>query len=138
MSLEQSIQDLTVAVQALTGVIVSARAVSQAVENVQLPEALKEPKTKKETTKVVAEAPPEAPNEKQPTTTDTSPSTESESAPVTYDDVKKATNALSAAKGRDVTIDALSRFGVKRATELDEGQWADYIAYTETVVADDN
>jgi len=83
---------------------------------------------------VVAEQPT---TQEEKTITATSQPSESESAPVTYDDVKKATNALSAAKGRDVTIDALSRFGVKRATELDEGQWADYIAYTETVTADE-
>jgi hypothetical protein len=93
-------------------------------------EAPKKPKKpKKETAKT--------PEPVAQTITDTSPLSESESAPVTYDDVKKATNALSTAKGRDVTIDALSRFGVKRATELDEVQWADYIAYTETVIADE-
>ncbi len=71
------------------------------------------------------------------TTTDTSPPSEPESAPVTYDDVKKATNALSAALGREVTIGALSRFGVKRATEMDEGQWAEYIEYVRKVIADE-
>lgn len=136
MSLEQSIQDLTVAVKALTEVVMSARAVSQAAEQVKLPEGLKDPKAKKETAKAVDVA-PEVPNGQQQTTTNTSPSSEPESAPVTYDDVKKATNALSAAKGREVTVDTLSRFGVKRATELDEGQWADYISYAEKVTADE-
>lgn len=69
------------------------------------------------------------PNEKPKTTTATSQPSESESAAVSYDDVKKATNALSAAKGRDATIAVLSRFGVKKATELDAAQWADYIEH---------
>jgi hypothetical protein len=80
----------------------------------------------------------EVPNEQTSleSTSSTTDASEPESAPVTYDDVKKATNALSAAKGRDVTIDALSLFGVKRATELDEGQWSDYISYASKVIAD--
>lgn len=143
--LETRIEELTAAVKSLTEMM-SVRITSQPA-----PEVVKEPKAKKETKiisegtvlktimgeKTFAEHDAEIPNDQQPTTTDTSPPSESESAPVTYDDVKKATNALSAAKGRDVTIDALSRFGVKRATELDEGQWVDYIAYTETVIADE-
>ncbi len=71
----------------------------------------------------------EIPNEKPKTAIDTSPPSEPESKAVSYDDVKKATNALSAAKGRDTTIAVLSRFGVKKATELDAAQWDDYIEH---------
>jgi hypothetical protein len=130
--LETRIEELTAAITLLTAAL-AVHGIATA------PEVVKEPKAKKplveggQSAGVVSEVP----NEKQQNTTDTSPSSEPESAPVTYDDVKKATNALSAAKGRDVTIDTLSRFGVKRATELDEGQWADYIAYTEKVIADE-
>jgi hypothetical protein len=142
--LETRIEELTAAVRELIEVFTIVKS-----EAAKAPEVVKEPKeTKKPSRNTGAEvkesSPPsvaatetEVPNEQQPTITDISPTSESESAPVTYDDVKKATNALSAAKGRDVTIDALSRFGVKRATELDEGQWADYIAYADKVIADE-
>ena len=129
--LETRIEELTAAVKALTEMM-SVRVTSQPT-----PEVVKEPKAKKEVAKVVEaapEEPAEVPNEKQPTTTDTSPPSEPESAPVTYDDVKKATNAFSASQGRDATIEALARFDVKRATELDATQWADYINYLDEVV----
>jgi len=131
--LEESINALTAAVLALTYAMnqrASQDPVAASLDDIK--PAIKEPKAKK------VEPVAQVPNVPTPsaTATDTSPSSEPESAPVSYDDVKKATNALSAAKGRDVTIDALSRFGVKRATELDEGQWADYISYANRVTAD--
>jgi hypothetical protein len=158
MSLEQSIQELTAAVKALIDVfpVVRTMSVSQDTEvthlvrDVPIEQFVEEQKAAVKKSKsaasntgqgaaseqapVVAEQ-PITPQEKN--TTDISPPSESEFAPVTYDDVKKATNALSAAKGRDVTIDALSRFGVKRATELDEGQWSEYIMYVDTVIRDE-
>lgn len=139
--LETRIEELTAAIRELIAVFPVVRTLSVShdsevthlIRDVPIDSFIAEQKavvkkSKKETPPAEATA---------PTTTDTSQPTESESAPVTYDDVKKATNALSAAKGRDVTIDTLSRFGVKRATELDAGQWADYIAYTQKVVADE-
>jgi hypothetical protein len=133
--LETRIEELTAAVKALTEALNKSRSDVSAVKEdaaVAKESKAKKPQAKEEP---IAEQ-PSAPDlsTASTTTTDISPASESESAPVTYDDVKRATNALSAAKGRDVTIDALSRFGVKRATELDEGQWADYIAYAETVI----
>ncbi len=143
MSLEQSIQDLTAAVKVLTATIMASTAVApevvketevtHLVRDVPLEQFVEEQKSVIKKPK--KEAPPTEPIAK--TTTDTSPPSEPESAAVTYDDVKKATNALSAAKGRDATIAVLSRFGVKRATELDEGQWADYIAYAEKVIGEE-
>lgn len=56
-------------------------------------------------------------------------------ASFTYDDVKRATNALSAAKGKGVTIAALAHFGVTRATQLTEAQWGDYVAHCEKAAA---
>lgn len=130
--LETHIQELTAAVRELTKLL-DRFSPTQGLTGSNVPEVVKETKPKKETVKAVEPA-PEIPNEKQPTTTDTSQPSESESAPVTYDDVKKVTNALSAAKGRDTTIAVLSRFGVKKATELDEAQWADYIEHAQKVV----
>jgi predicted membrane-bound mannosyltransferase len=136
--LETRIEELTAAVRELTAVLAAHPVAAHPVA--ANPVVVKEPKGKKPQVKEdpIAEqtSAPDSQSASTPTT-DTSQPSESESAPVTYDDVKKATNALSAAKGRDVTIDALSRFGVKRATELDEGQWADYIAYTEKVIGEE-
>lgn len=50
-------------------------------------------------------------------------------------DVKPITLKLSKEKGREITIAVLSRFGVKGAQDLDQAQWADYIAHCEKVLA---
>lgn len=55
---------------------------------------------------------------------------------LTYKDhVKPATLKLSQQKGRDVAIAVLARFGVKGAQDLDESQWADYVAHVDKVLA---
>jgi len=140
MSLEQSIQELTDAVKLLTARLpqlspAESEQMAQAkAEVIKQTEAIELIEADKIVTVGIEKRATEKAKVKKPettskTTTDTSPISGPESAPVSYDDVKKATNALSAAKGREVTIDTLSRFGVKRATELDAAQWADYIAY---------
>ena len=64
----------------------------------------------------------------------TSPASSSESPVVTYDDVKRATNAVSKIS-RDKAVAGLARFGVTSATKLAEAQWADYVAYMARVAA---
>jgi len=78
----------------------------------------------------------EVPNEKpksEPTASTSQPSS-SESAPVTYDDVKRATNAVSKIS-RDKAVAGLARFGVWSATKLTEQQWPGYVAYMTRVAA---
>jgi hypothetical protein len=79
----------------------------------------------------------EAPNVemKSPPTTDTSQSSFVESVPVNYDDVKRATNAVSAKHGVEKTKSALSRFGVASAKALTEAQWPEYVDYMAKVAA---
>jgi hypothetical protein len=67
-------------------------------------------------------------------TTNTSPPSSSESAPVTYDDVKRATNAVSKIS-RDKAVAGLARFGVASATKLAEDRWREYVAYMTRVAA---
>lgn len=67
--------------------------------------------------------------------TDTSKPSSPESVAVTYDDVKKATNAVSAKLGREKAIAGLARFGVQSATKLSEEQWPEYVAYMTRVAA---
>lgn len=129
MSLEAKIDALTSAVLGLTYAM-NQHKETESKKSAPAETALAEPAAKKTKEPV---APSEVPNEKPKTTTDTSPPSEPEFKAVSYDDVKKATNALSAAKGRDVTIAVLSRFGVKKATELDAAQWADYIEHAAEV-----
>lgn len=119
MSLEAKIAELTLAVQALT------HAMKNHVENV-IPEVVMDRVEEAQKAINTAEA---IPNESS------SPQSGSQSEPepqasLTYDDVKRATNNLSAAKGKEITIAALARFGVKRATELTEVQWEEYCDYT--------
>jgi hypothetical protein len=146
--LEESIAELTAAVKALTQMLNNHPAVAgtpHAIATLGLGDSPIAPVSKdnevikKREKKIVEEEIAEAkkPETSSESTTDTSPPSENESAPVTYDDVKKATNSLSAAKGRDATIAALAKFEVTRATQLVEAQWREYIAYAEKVIADE-
>lgn len=64
------------------------------------------------------------------------PTGESSSPELDYaKDVKPITIRLSKEKGREITIGVLSRFGVKSAQDLGPGQWAEYIAHCESVLA---
>jgi hypothetical protein len=78
----------------------------------------------------------DAPNEtkKSETTSSTSQASSPESKPVTYDDVKRATNAVSKIS-REKAIAGLARFGVQSATKLAEGQWSGYVDYMTQVAA---
>jgi hypothetical protein len=77
---------------------------------------------------------PEVPNENSKPATSTSEPSSSESPPVTYDDVKRATNAVSKIS-RDKAVTGLARFGVMSATKLPERSWAEYIGYMTRVAA---
>lgn len=122
--LEQKIELLTAAVEALTKAIGGMQAPN--------PKGGKEEKDSRTTHIEVVEV--EVPNEKSQTTSDTSQSSGAESAPVTYDDVKRATNAVSKIS-RDKAIAGLQRFGVASATKLTEPQWPEYVAYMTRVAA---
>lgn len=76
------------------------------------------------------------PNEKPKSedTTNTSQTSSPELPAATYDDVKRATNAVSKIS-REKAIAGLARFGVQSATKLAETQWAEYVAYMGKVAA---
>ncbi len=134
--LEQRIEELTAAVKELTFAL--AKSGNFDVPNMNKwrgtndePQIAASKPLKEETPAKVEPIAEEAPN-----VSPTSEPSELESAPVSYDDVKKATNALSAAKGRDVTIATLAMFNVQKATQLVEAQWAEYVAYATKVASD--
>jgi len=84
----------------------------------------------------VIKAKEEVPNAKPKSedTSSTSQASEPESKPVTYDDVKRATNAVSAKLGTAITRVCLQRFGAvgekgPTATKLAETQWSGYVEY---------
>jgi hypothetical protein len=89
--------------------------------------------TEKNLTETEAEKKPRE-SEKSKPTSNTSESSSPESKPVTYDDVKRATNAVSKIS-RDKAIAGLARFGVQSATKLAEGQWSGYVEYMTKVAA---
>jgi hypothetical protein len=122
--LEARIEELTAAVIALT----------KAIGGMQAPAGLT---GKSAIQQVEEEVKAEAPNAgtKSPPTTDTSQTSSGESAPVNYDDVKRATNAVSAKHGVEKTKAALSRFGVTSAKALTEAQWPEYVTYMAKVTA---
>lgn len=111
--LEQRIEELTAAVKALTEVFTIAR--NEGAAKLE----------KKSPLTAVVETIIKEEEAKKPSPT--SAPSEPESKPVCYDDVKRAINALSAAKGKEVTIALLDKFGVKRGPELVEAQWADFM-----------
>jgi hypothetical protein len=136
MSLEAKITELTLAVQALTHAM-KERSEPLAFQALTL--AMKERQEPVDMTGVAIPAAPvdsykepSPPNEftSQKSGEQSAPAHEPSSPALTYDDVKRATNNLSAAKGKEITIAALARFGVNRATELTETQWPEYCSYT--------
>jgi hypothetical protein len=124
--LEQKIELLTAAVEALIKVI----------GGIQVPgpdSILHELKGAPVTNKAPKE---EASNEtkKSEDTSSTSQTSAPESKPVSYDDVKRATNAVSKIS-REKAIAGLARFGVSSATKLTEQQWPGYVDYMTKVAA---
>lgn len=110
--LEARIEELTKAVRDLIDVMHNQQDVTL--------QAVKQPDPPKE------EVPNETP--KSLPATSTSDPSSLESAPATYDDVKKLVIAISKAS-RDKAVAALQRLGVSKATELKDHQWAAAVAY---------
>jgi hypothetical protein len=123
--LEQKIELLTAAVVALTkaigGMQVQGPIVTKEVKGDMTAHDIK-----------VAEVPNEKP--KSEDTSGTSQTSAPESKPVSYDDVKRATNAVSKIS-REKAIAGLARFGVSSATKLTEQQWPGYVDYMTKVAA---
>jgi hypothetical protein len=120
--LEQRIEELTAAVKALTEVFTLVKA-----------EAESKPQQARVITKgilagaTIVEELPNAKSEETPqSTSPASEPTETESAPVTYDDVKKVTIAVSKIS-KDKAVAGLAEFGVASAKQLVEAQWAAYV-----------
>lgn len=133
MSLEAKIAELTLAVQALTLAFQNGVKTQVIVEPiVEKTEARTVESSAVTIKQVVVER---IPNESSTPVSGAQCEPEPQKSSLTYDDVKRATNNLSAAKGKEITIAALARFGVKRATELTESQWQEYCDYTAKCVA---
>ena len=138
--LEQRIEELTAAVKALTEVFTLVKAEA---ESKQEPASKKSPSAASntgpdaasETAPAHAEQPSTQEAETPQTTSPTSEPTEPESAPVTYDDVKKVTIALSKIS-KDQAIGALAKFGVASAKQLVEAQWGNYVDFVNGVLQD--
>ena len=141
MSLEAKIELLTAAVVELTRVLTE----DKKPQDVKIyPNGPADGQTAKSASKsaatetvtsseaAITEKAEEAPNEKSSPTTDTSPPTSQ--ASVTYDDVKAVTIAVSKID-KAKAIAGLARFGAKNAKELNDAQWAGYVAYMKRVEA---
>lgn len=109
MSLEQAIQENTEAINRLIDLFSSGKAT--------MPHA--EPKASAPATEAPAEK-VQGPEEE--------PKAEPATADIPYDTVKEATLALVKAKGRDVAVEVLAKYGVKVGTELTKDQYASYVA----------
>jgi hypothetical protein len=123
--LETRIAELTAAVEALTKAIGGMEAPGPVSASLP-PEVVAELKA------INKDAPNDKP--KSETTSSTSQASSPGSVTVTYDDVKRATNAVSKIS-REKAIAGLARFGVSSAMKLTEQQWPEYIAYMTKVAA---
>jgi hypothetical protein len=133
--LETRIAELTAAVEALTKAIGGMQAPA-AIEKHE-PRSVVPEKKSADVAEQKAKPVPTATESEQPkseTTSSTSQASSPESKPVTYDDVKRATNAVSKIS-REKAIAGLARFGVTGAMKLTEQQWPEYIAYMTQVAA---
>lgn len=147
MSLEQRIEELTAAVQALTAVIGKVQAPEAAALNQigqtasGLPRGPQSQWSDEEKAAVAAHQMQQTPSpnakpepQKSNDTSSTSDASLSESAPVSYDDVKKLVIELSK-KDKEKAVAALARFGVKTAKDLAQDRWADFAAYVKDILA---
>jgi hypothetical protein len=130
MSLEAKIDALTSAVLGLTYALNQSRSDVGAAQ----PEAVSIAVESKPSLATAPIATVEVPNEKSKPTTDTSPSSGSESVAVTYDDVKKLIIAISK-KSKDKAVASLQRFGVANGKQLTEATYPEVVAYLTKVLA---
>lgn len=121
MSLEASIAELTAAVRALTDVLlnpVQPQVISTPVEVAHVEEVKEEIAA---IDAAIAEEPDAFEEQQAPAELD------AENESFTYEDVKKATIALSA-KSKAEAVKLLADYGVKKATELPLEAWNRYVA----------
>jgi hypothetical protein len=133
--LEQKIELLTAAVETLTKAIGGMQAPGP-VEKHE-PRSVAPEKKSADVAEQKAKPAPTATESEQPKSEDTSSTSRTsapESKPVSYDDVKRATNAVSKIS-REKAIAGLARFGVSSATKLTEQQWPGYVDYMTKVAA---
>lgn len=134
MSLEASIAELTAAVRALTDVLlnpVQPQVISTPVEPIysMTPAEISAEVARQE---AIINAVHEASGPLEPEAL--AQEVPAEPVTPTYDDVKKATIALSA-KSKAEAVKLLGDYGVKKATELPQDSWAAYIAEAEILAA---
>lgn len=122
MSLEASIAELTLAVRALTDVLLNpVQVISTPVEVANVEEVKEEIAA---IDAAIAEEPDAFEEQQVP----------AEPVTLNYDDVKKATIALSA-KSKAEAVKLLGDYGVKKATELPQDSWAAYVAEAQILAA---
>lgn len=118
--LEEALRENTAAVNRLIDLLSRAQSPVEA------------PTPKVEETKPAAKEPDHEPKVETPpkaTTAEAEPP--APPAAVTYDDVKRATNALAKAKGASEVIALLAQFKVDHAKKLTDSQWGEYVARAE-------
>lgn len=128
MSLEIALQENTAAIRELIAAIQSG-AVPAVATNVEAPAAKKSAAAVKEAAssgqKNTKAADP-APTAEEPAKSEAADTRATEQP--TYDQVAKAITTLAKAKGRDVAVGLLKRFGVAKGPDLMPEQYADALA----------
>lgn len=121
MSLENVIQENTAALLKLVATLNSTAG------NVQEATPANDAKPA-ETTKAPAKSTGSKPSKPAPKAAQEGPA-------LIYEDVKKRVVEVSKAKGRDDTIDLLARFGVDKAPDLKENQYAQFVEAADLVLS---
>lgn len=116
MSLEATIAENTAAIRDLIAALAKAPAGYVEVPDLAPAPAPKTEKPKAEPAPAAAEKPKAEPK--------TEPKPEAKPAGVEYAEVQTAILALNKAKGRDVVLEVLGRFGATKGPELDQADWS--------------
>jgi len=136
MSLETAIQENTNALRDLMALISANLEHAQrpiTVEPQEIPAQLRKAKpTPKPPAVPSSEPTPTASESSESSSTESSAAEESEA---TLDDAKKALRALYDAKGRDATVDALSRFGAAKVIDLLPEHYGPFVTLVNEVLA---
>lgn len=143
MSLEIALAENTAAIRELiaklsTGAIIPQDAEKPAVTKTTKEAtgtAKKDAAQSSEPTPTVSDNSACSSTESQPADTNEKPEPTEQSTAPTYEDAKTAVLKLGKVKGRQATLDALSRFGASKLPDVKPESFADLIALVEEVIA---
>lgn len=145
MSLEIALAENTAAIRELiaklsTGAIIPQDAETEKAADTKTTKGAtgttkKDAAQSSESTPTVSDNSKNSTSESQPADANEKPETTEQSTAPTYEDAKTAVLKLGKVKGRQATLDALSRFGATKLPDVKPESFADLIALVDEVIA---